>query len=253
MQEKAGPGLLRRFIRFLRRMRQLLRIFDVITRYKVIPLRDEGILLTIPGSTYHDTILVNRESVSSHITRNIPGGDVEHPERVGIKRETYDRAIQSSVQREIELPDSKKVFVFDKMSLARFSVVVLTMTWENRKAMADAFERDRLQAAQDIIIGMASGKIFGRVILSKMKLKQARKRGHTACVLEYEDKIRLATIKERSLVIVNMMDRETLEIMGRIINYYDLVRHLATDEQHLLGVDADMVEGLRKQVPPRDR
>jgi len=243
---------LREVVRICRVIVEVVRVQLVLkASYKVIPMKRGGLNLTVRKSRYHLTILEDEKSLSSHISRDIPGGEKEYGQRTAVDKSVITPVIER-VQTEVELPDKERVFVWDTMAVIRMASIIVRMKPEESVKLMRNFADDREFAGQEYMIGMASGAAFGHPVLSRMKLKRARRKAHLACVLNYKGELRLATIKERTVLILDRMDRETIQMLGGIINYPELFRGILRDEEHILGVKKGALGAVRKEMLPKE-
>ena len=210
-----------------------------------------GLNLTVRKSRYHLTILEDEKSLSSHISRDIPGGEKEHGGRTGVDKSVITPVLEK-VQTEVELPDKERVFVFDTMAVLRMALIIIRMKPEESEKLMRTLSEDREFAGQEYMIGMASGAAFGHPILSRVKLRRARHKACLACVINYKGEMRLASIKEETVVILDRMDRETIQMLGGIINYQELFRGILRDEEHILGVKKGALEAVRREMTPKE-
>lgn len=245
-------GVVRRFLRFALNLWEISRVSGKVSRHRVKRMKRGGLLLTIEGSRFHDTILTEEGIVSSHIARDSPGGGKDYLERSECDDAALDSILQRSVKCEVELSGRQWVFIWDRMVIFKLALALLLMNNERRSAITKKLEAVGFVDAQVMLIQMATGEMFGFRILSKLRLKNARKRGNHACVLNYGGKMHLGTIKEKTVVIAEMIGEEDFEGLAGIVKYDELMRHLILDEGHLLQVGPMTQEKFRKELEGED-
>lgn len=76
--------------------------------------------------------------------------------------------------------------------------------------------------------------------------------GSTESYRAVKGEMRLASIKERTVVILDRVDRETIRMLGGIINYQELFRGILRDEEHILGVKKGALEAVRNEMIPKE-